>query len=215
MAQDCAGSLQVCRLRVARLASDGAPDPGAGNLYVTDVLIRLNADPQVEAGQDFSLPNGCGENVVHYQDEDKITRLNLTMELAKPDPELIAILAGYETLLDGADVVGFKYPALQGSVFGPPVSLEPFSKAIVNGRLDAELPYWHWAYPWTEWRPAGGPNLENAALVTNLVGRGLENDNWGNGPANDWDQDSDRVVQAIRAADLPDAECGAQVLAAS
>lgn len=218
MAQnDCAGSLQVCRLRVARLNADGSPDTGDNNMYVTDTLISLGATPQVVAGEDMSLVNGCGEPVVQHQDEDKITRLNLTASLAKPDPDLVALLTGATLITDGGDSIGFQYPALNSSVMGPAVSIEAWSKAIVNGKVAVDLPWWRWVYPFTEWRLADAPTLENAPLALALTGRALENTEWGNGPANDWAYASDRVLNVARdeTANVPDASCGAVAVPAS
>lgn len=215
MQDDCAGSLQLCRLRVARLATSGAPLAGAANLYVTDAQIRLGADPEVRAGDTFELITGCGDDALGgYADDDRITRLNMTLDLAKPDPELIDLLMGNGTITDGGDTVGGRYPALNTPLYQRAVSIEAWTKAIVNGQLDDEMPYIRWVFPLTKWRPAA-KEWANSPHVTALVGRAFENDDWGNGPENDWAYSSDRVIQDARDDTLPAAVCGAQALVAS
>lgn len=214
---DCAGSLQVVRMRVAKLAADGAPAVGAGNLYVTSSLIRISAEPTITEGEEFEQKNGAGDVCVSFLGDDTLKRLAMELDICTPDPELIAMLTGASLVHEdggGGDTVGFQFPAIGDSIQGGFVSIEAWTRAIVDDVQDDVYPYWRWVFPKTRWR-LGTNELANAILTPRLVGRGYGNDTWGNGPANDWDnialEDADRVLNVARDdLALPAAACSAQ-----
>lgn len=216
---DCAASVQLCRLRVARLDASGVPQPGADDLYVTDAMIRLNVTPEVSEGEDLELKNGCGALKVNYQEPGTYKDLGIELELAIPDPELIELIAGATLLTLGGDTVGSMFPALRTPFNENGVSLEAWSKAIIDGQLATTKPYWRNVLPKVhQWR-IGARQLDNGILATVLSGRGVENDNWYDGPANDWytlaDEDLTGPLAQVRDAGIPDAVCGYQTLPAS
>lgn len=214
---DCAASLQVCTMRVARLEANGVPDPGAGNVYVTDTLITLGADPVITEGTDFEQPNGCGGIIVSYKDCDRLKRFNLTMTLATPDPELWEFFAGGTILRnDGGDAIGWQAPEIGVDTCPYGVSVEVWTKAIVDGHQADEDPWYWWAFPRTKWSIGGGAkNFGNEIMTHPLTGFAEENPNWFDGPLNDWPEDSGRVYQYIRTDSMPEPSCGVQTLVAS
>jgi len=208
MANDGAASIQACALRVARLAADGTTPAGASNMYVSDSFIRLLAAPQVEDGQEINVPNACGKNVVSHKDADKITRLNLTLELITPDPELLELLTNSLLIQDAGSTVGFAYPKLNEPLAQNGVSMELWSKAVIGGQQAAALPYWRWVLPKTyNWR-FGDREWTNGHMPNVLTGIAVENVNFGNGPTNDWNGPDDRVLAAMRDATLPVTQLG-------
>lgn len=213
MANDCLPQVQACRIRVARLDPTGVPQPGANNLYVSDALVSLGFEWEVEAGDEFTDKNGCGTIKVDYRGPDQIRRGNVTIRLVTPDPQLSEMLSGGDVLTDGA-AVGYAAPAL-GDVEENRVSVELWTKRIRDGRIDPTFPYAWWAYPWVENLRPNGHEHANAALLPEFVGEAYENDNWYDGPMNDWPATSDRVYQWIPTDYIPAAACGYQTLAAS
>lgn len=216
---DCAGSLQVVRMRVTKLSADGAPTVGAGNEIVTSSLIRLNAEPTITDGDEFEQKNGAGEVCVSYLGDDTLKRLALEMDICTPDPELISMLTGAPLIHNaGGDSVGFQFPEIGASVQGGFVSIEAWTRAIIDEVQDDTYPYFRWVFPKTRWR-IGTNELANTILTPKLTGRGYGNDGWGNGPANDWDniaeEDADRVLNVARdTTALPAAVCGVQAVPA-
>jgi len=203
MANDGAASIKACALRVARLAADGTTPAGASNLYITDNFVRLVAAPEVEEGDEITVANACGRNVVSVKDSDKITRLNLTLELITPDPELLELIAGMLLIQTAGSTVGFAYPPLNQPIVQNGVSLELWSQATIGGSLAAGLPYWRWVLPKTyNWR-VGDREWANGSMPNTLTGIAIENAAWANGPANDWQGPADRVLAAMREASMP------------
>lgn len=204
----CAASIQGCAMRVARLAADGSTPAGASNMYVTDQMVTLVAERETEAGEEIVVKNACGSNVVDVRDPDRTRRLNLTLGLAIPDPELLELMAGAVLSTTTGTSDGFGYPLLNTIPNQDGVSIEVFSKAIINGSLAATSPYWRWVLPKTYGWVFGSRTWANAAMTETLTGFGIQNSNFGNGPTNDWTGPADRVLAAKRAAALPAVACG-------
>lgn len=212
----CGGSLQVCRMRVARLDGAGVPDPGAGNLIVTDALTTLTFAEEVTEGTDFEQQNGCGDICVSFLDDDRFKRVTLEMTICRPDPELVELLRGGDPILSGGDTIGWAAPAVGGAGNVNGVSIEAWTKHIVAEQQDADFPWFRWLFPKTHWR-IGSNTLENGVLVLSLSGRGTQNANIFDGPANDLPDTtlSQRAYSYYLDADAPEATCGALTLAAS
>ena len=220
MANPTGGSVQLCALRVAKLNLDGTPDYGQSNLYVTDRQISLSAEPEVSDGEDIELKNGCGKLVVDYRSPDAYRRLNVTLGLAVPDPALMFLLVqNGKVLTRNGDTVGYDYPELFQPFPEVGVSLEAWSKNIVDGVLDGDNPYIRWVMPRVKNFTLGTRELEDGASETTLTGHGYGNAAWGNGPLDDWDQVSDDDVDGPMAyaldTSIPEAVCGTQELLAS
>jgi len=205
---DGAASIQACALRVARLAADGSTPAGASNMYVTDAFARVAASPEVEDGEEITVPNACGKNVIAVKDADKITRLNITLELITPDPELLELLTGSQLIVATGNTVGFAYPKLNVPLTQNGVSLEVWSKATIGGSQAAALPYWRWVFPKTYNWKFTEREWANNAMGNTVEGIAIENSAWGNGPLNDWTGPSDRVLAAVRDAGLPTTQVG-------
>ena len=207
----CARIVQACALRVARLEPNGVPDPGANNMYVSDALTQLVVDPQVEEGDEFTVKNGCGAICVNVKDCDRLKRLNVTLGLCYPDPELQELLAGGVVLtnvLPGDDAVGYGFPRLNEAACPNGVSVELWAKRYdSSGAPDSTFPYEWYVLP-RVYLQHGGRTHENGPLAIEFAGFAIENENWFDGPENDWPVDSDRVYQSIPTASIPTAACG-------
>lgn len=220
MSNPCGGSVQLCALRVAKLDATGAPEPGASNLYVTDSMISMSIEPEVSDGEDIELKNGCGSIIVDYRSPDAYRRLNVELSLAVPDPELVYLLTQNGSLLtSGGGTSGYDYPELFAAFPEIGVSIEGWSKHIVDGVVDGTNPYWRWVLPRVKnWR-LGSRELEDGASETTLTGHGYGNALWGDGPANDFDALADELISGPLAyaldTSIPEAVCGTQELVAS
>lgn len=217
----CFGSLQVCRLRVARLTAAGFMDPGVDSLYVTDQLIRLRYQLVLKEGANFRQENGCGVNCLTFQGDDEIESVTLGLDLCVLDAELIEMLTGATLVQVEGQTRGFVIPQ-PGSGLSQRVSIEAWTKAW-DGDEQAS-PDWaggnvlhhRFVFPSTSW-VLGDGTLENNPLAVPVTGRGRSNSNFGDGPANDLPMGvyTSPMGHWIDDEELPDAECGYQELVAS
>lgn len=219
MANDCAGVIRACAMRVAELDGSGVPNPGAQNLYVTDQLVELTATPNVVNGPEIRQDNACGEAVVSVKSDDLIDRYNIELTIATPDPELTHLLVGglLETDADPAFVGATGYGAPQLNVNEKPngVSIELWSQRITDGALDPEFPYLWTIWPRVKSMRLGPMRWFNGVQTRPFVGNAIENANWFDGPLNDWPISSDRAFHQIETKTIPDTVCGYQSIVAS
>lgn len=219
MANDCAGIVQLCALRVARLDASGVPNPGADNLYITDSMVSLGITPVMKDGTEIQTPNGCSVNIVDYKTPKSYRRVDVELVLAIPDPELEEMIAGYTLLTLAGSTVGAMMPALATALDEDGVSLEGWSKRVINGKLATTNPYLRWVLPKTNNWTIGPRTLSDGSVGAVLNGEGYANVNWYDGPLNDWygltDIDMSAAFGYVQDTAVPDAACGYAVLAAS
>lgn len=101
--------------------------------------------------------------------------------------------------------VGYAAPVTGSEPQPNGISLEFWTRAIIDGAAASNLPYWHWVAPRVSLTPDGTweAGAENP-LLPGFTGFGVQNSNWGDGPVGDWPFISDRVFQFARVANLPD-----------
>lgn len=202
MANDGAGSIHAVRMRVARLSALGAPLAGAGNTLTSEALVRFRVEPVYEDGDEKTQKNGQGTVCLTYKAPDTLKRANLTLEVCTPDPHIAEFLAGGDLITSGAEVVGYAAPRVGTDPNPNGVSIELWSRAVTSGGAPANPPYRWWALPRTKWK-IEPQELSEDFLVPTFTGTGEENDQWGDGPANDWAYTSDRVWQWVRTGTIP------------
>lgn len=212
---DCLGQLQACRIRVARLDTDGSLLPGANNMIVSKSLVSVGFAPVYTDGDEIEEKNGCGEAEVQYKSPDTFKRGDLTIVLNTPDPRLMEMLSGGDLLTASGGRVGFAAPALGISDTESGVSLELWTKRINNGGLDSTHAYAHWVYPRVVNLRLTDHSHEAAALKPSFTGQALQSSKFFNGPGDDWPATSDRVYQWLPTNTLPTPQCGYIELEAS
>jgi hypothetical protein len=213
-AEICLPQVQACAIRVTQLDAAGSPLGGASALYTSDALTTLTASPQYEDADEITEKNACGTVCVDYKGDDSFKRLDIDLTICTVDPYLHQLLSqSGDTLTDG-EAIGFAYPPL-GALVGDGISIELWSKRILNGALDPDFPYAWWALPLVKNLRLGDREFANSAQASPFTGQANENPNWLDGPLNDWPVASDRVLQFIPTTELPDIQCGYQVSVAS
>jgi hypothetical protein len=189
----CLGSARVCALRVVRLDSNCSIVKGANNAVVSTAIVRLQATPEYDTGDEFIQKNGCGDICLYIKNLDKLKRMNLTLDLCTRDMELIELLTGASLYTDAGDVIGVARRGI-GASDPDPVSLELWTKAIPSGQSGAcPLPgagaaWWRWVYPRATFT-IGDVTHENGIGLLSLSGFADPNPYWTNGPFNDWPAD--------------------------
>ena len=198
--EHCFGALQACYMRVARLDANGSPLVGANNGYVTDALVEMTMDPEIEAGVKLIKKNACGTLCQVFQDCDQLSGLKFDMELCKLDGWLISFLVGGSRILDLAgtglgDLIGFEFPGTDAACPNG-VSVEIWQKAW-DANTQATPPFaggttrvwFHWVFPKTTWM-VGQHKFFNDFSPIMVTGHAFENPRiTSNGPFDDWPAD--------------------------
>jgi hypothetical protein len=187
----CLGSARVCALRVSRLDSTCNCVAGEDNAVVTSAIVRLQASPEYETGDEFIQKNGCGDIVINIKDVDRLKRINLTMELASRDIALLELLTGGTVYTDGADIVGFARRGV-GAAANDPVAMELWTRAVSSSGncVTTTSGWWRWTYPKATFT-LGDVTHENGIGLVQLTGTSEANPNYGNGCFDDWPADDD------------------------
>lgn len=208
----CGGSVQACAMRVSVLEPDGVPLPGPLNTYTISTVAKLEATPVYVKGVDMEVVNACGSPSLLYKDMDRFKRFDLSLQMIHYDVEFENMLIAAEMFNSGGLNVGLSAPAVAayGGYF-PGVSLEIWSKHIVNGDIDVVYPYIQWVLPRTRWT-LDKFTWDNNPMQRLFMGYSSSNPNYYNGPANDWPFASDTQLMSRFTTTLPTPTCGASTL---
>lgn len=183
----CLGSARVCVIRVSRLSSSCSCVPGATGAVASSAIVRLAATPEYETGDEFITKNGCGDIELSIKDVDRLKRINLQLELATRDMELLELLTGGTLYVDGlGEPEGFARRGI-GVAANDPVAMELWTRAISTaGTCGADdSTWWRWTYPKATFT-LGDTTLENGIATVQLTGFAEANPNYGDGCFNDW-----------------------------
>lgn len=194
MSANCVGSLQICRIRVAKLSPGGVPLTGSGNGYVSDAIIEANVGVELETGDDFVLKNGCGDLCQTFKDCDRVKRVNIDMEFCQLDSELVSLLVDAEPFVGNGTTIGAALPSSTDAC-NDGVALELWTKAWDNnqqanasliGGSTSDVLYFRWFFPYVRFQ-LGSMSLQNDILRIPVAGYGQENSDMpASGPYDDF-----------------------------
>lgn len=212
MAVNCGVSFGICAMRVTILDDVGNVENVPDNSYVSDKIVSLGVNPNIEAGNNFSLRNGCGCSLARFKANDIFNWWEFAFAGGALEPEMMAIMLGVPTIEDGADVVGLAFAgALDCSEVEPSVALEFWSQHVVGSGQDSIHPWIHWVFPKTVWQ-FGDNSAEEDFMQTALTGFSRTNARWGDGPYGDGPPDSQDLSEGgywKTDVDPPTAACAA------
>lgn len=200
-------SVSFNRLRVGRLGATGDVMVGATNGFVSGSQIELADTPDIERGIEITQRNGAGELCVEYRDPDVVKRRNLTLSICGVEDELFELITGALLIQNATPAtIGHADPPL-GEVPNPNgISIEGWSKNLVNGSQSPTLPWFRWLYGKTYGWTRGEDRLLHGQKAWTFTGIAVENPALrADGPFSDWDGPVDRVRAVYRTADAPPA----------
>lgn len=194
MAFNCGVSFGACRVRITRVDENGSVIAG-NNAYVSDKLISVSVNPNIESGNSFSVRNGCGCGIARRKFPDTFNWFELSLQTAALEPSMIAFMLGAATITDGADIVGAAFPsALECDEASPAVAFEFWTEHVVGSGLDGTYPYFHWVFPSSTW-VLGDNTFEEGPASPTLNGTSQTNAQWGDGPYGDGPPDSEDISE--------------------
>lgn len=186
----CFQTIQVNRLRIARLTDTGAPLTGAGNGYVTDSIEEIGIALDIEEGEEFIKKNGGGKICARKRDDDSIKGATLSMSLCQYDYQILSLITGADRFTSGGNIVGFQVPkSTAPSIF---VSVEAWTTAwdgtgvAIPSFTTPDAAYHHFVFPKVRWTIAD--HTLNSDF-TSLPFTGIAEENTritANGPFDDW-----------------------------
>lgn len=214
MADACGVPFGACLIRVTRLDTNGNVIAGS-NAYVSDTPISIALSPDIETGDSISVKNGCGCKIASRKFPDTFNFWNVTLTDAELEPTLISFLLGAETIVDGADTVGWAFPSsLACDEQSPRTQFEFWVENGQGSGLNPTYPYWHWVIPAVAWT-FGDNTFESGNATPTFTGTSQANGNWGDGPYGDGPPDGQDLTEGGAWATndtLPTAECAAQTV---
>lgn len=188
MSTACWGSRNIVRYRISRVNADtGAPTSGASNGWVSDGVISVEATPQVQSGDDFTLENGDGDVCQQYRTPDRIKGVDPVLRICQADPRMLGVALGGDVWTDGDGALGHGIPMLADEpVFVCfewwTIAQDGAAQAVLSGSGQ----YWHHVIPKVHF-VMGPVTSEKGLEVRTINGKGEENQNiTGNGPFDDW-----------------------------
>lgn len=210
MAVECGPSLQLCAVRVTLLDDVGNISPDTDNVYITDLLLSMAVNPDIQQGANQILTGGCDCTVADYRGTDKLRRFLFQMGTAAVEPGLLALLIGADVITDAGDIIGVTWPGPQECGTNPTaVALEFWTRHWVGDAVDPVWPWFHHVYPSTSWQ-IGNQQYANDFAQPQINGFSRQNLLWGNGPYGDQPAgiDISRGGFYLTAEDPPVATCG-------
>jgi hypothetical protein len=193
--QDYAASIQGVSIRVTRLDANGNLLNGPGDSYTTSAFMRISFTPEYEEGDEITEKSANGSVCVTYKSPDTLKRITMELAICEPDPELTNLISGGLLLRKNLGTfaspnnrsVGWAAPAVGDDPAGNGVAIETWSLAIKDGKKSAQMPYFHWIFPYVKLRQSGDRVIENGLLANTFEGYGLGNINFGDGIDDRWE----------------------------
>lgn len=211
IATDHANSFQAVAMQVSTLNAASVPISANGNTWMSTQFISVSFTPTYQAGADVAQLAADGTLCLDYKSPDMLRYVALSIAICNPEPELRETLSGGElfTPPPGSGAVT-GYGAPQHGTFGTPngISIECWSRAVINGKPAPVNPFWYWVFPYAQVWPTGETVLGNNIPAIVFTGYGYGNASFGTGPAGAWPFTSDRAYQFARAATTPTLQNG-------
>lgn len=186
MANVCPTPIKFCRVRVTRLdPSTGAVVGGADGGAVSNGAVSIAFSPDIEAGTENVLKNGCGDILAAARTEDRFKRWNMVLTMGQFEPALFEILTGSTLVTDGADDVGIIGEDQMADDFVPTLAaLEGWAQAWEGDAQDLTRPWFYVLITASSW-VIGDTTLAEDPATLPLNGVSRTNQMWGNGPYDD------------------------------
>jgi hypothetical protein len=193
--QDYAASIQGVSIRVTRLDEYGNLLNEPGDSYTTSAFMRISFTPEYEAGDEITEKSANGSICVTYKSPDTLKRITMELAICEPDPELTNLISGGLLLRKNLGTfatpdhksIGWASPGVGDDPAANGVAIEAWSWAIKDGKKAADLPYFHWVFPYAKLRQSGDRVIENGMLATTFEGYGLGNIEFGDGIDGRWE----------------------------
>lgn len=175
--------LKACAMRATLLDECGEPvdTTTVANSQITfKDFISLSFSPNVEAGQDYTLRNACGELVYNTKDCDQVKYFDLTLRVAGLQPHLEELFGISNALVNvSGDIIGAAMKDTSGASASSSgncsanILLEVWTNNASKERCadNSDCPYVRWILPLTtNWSISGDTSFTNDIIGLEMTG---------------------------------------------
>lgn len=97
----CASSILACGMRVTLLDDVGNVANQEDNFYVTNNLVQITVNPNVQVGNEPTLQGGCACLIANAKFPDLLKRFDFEITLGQLDQQLISLMTGGALISQG------------------------------------------------------------------------------------------------------------------
>lgn len=207
---NCYTPINICASRTTQLLANGQPDYAANGPVVTHIPVSVGVSPQVTEGALLEQLDGCGNICASLQQPDRLSNINLAMNLCKRDYGLLGMISNGPVFTSGSNAIGFALPDPELPIL--PVLFETWQIAQEGSAGTGQ--YIHSVFPFVTWS-MGDSTMENGVRVETWNGKVSPNDIGfdAGGPFNDWPGQFEGPYMEFYDDALPAIVCGEQALA--
>jgi hypothetical protein len=180
------GSTKAKVIRLTRLDECGNVVGGDCGYLISGGFTRVNAAAEYEDGDEFIVKTAWGEFCVNEKDDDRLKRMNLTIDFCQVHPDVADIAAGQDVIVDTNDqVIGWR----QGEdVSVAQFALELWTKVAASAdscddTAGGVTPWHYWLFPRVKVGRIGDLTFEYGPMTFSIDASTLPaTAGWGAGP---------------------------------
>lgn len=190
MATECSALLRGKVARITRVDGCGnpiycdAPDDDVPQHVVSDGIISIQVEPEIDNGTDITQDNWAGDSCIDVPACPKIRWINITAQFCRMDPDLFSMWTGVPVIKDATGkATGFRVRKSVSCEEG--VALEMWTGSKAEGRCtsgSAKAKYGYIVIPWVVNGILGSYTIENGAVTFQVTAKGIDGGGWGVGP---------------------------------
>jgi len=188
MASTCWAPVRGKVVRLTKVDGCGnpvmCPDGTTPIFGVSDGVVSVQIEPEVDEGEDITATNFNGDSCVDIPACPHIRWLNLTIDFCRIDPELFA-LATSVPVVRNPDGTASGFRVGQNISCDEGFALEIWTGSGGGNRCSGTSTATQYGYlliPWVQAGILGSYTIENGAVTFEITAKGVAGGNWGVGP---------------------------------
>jgi hypothetical protein len=156
-------------VRITRLNECGNVVIGSCSTIVSSCFVSVTLSPEIEAGDEYLLKSAWGDLCVNEKDPDKIKWINVSIDFAEIDPDVMDIIANATPIVVAGDTIG---STMSSNTNSDAFAIEVWTKRV-GGTCNAATPEWgYFVLPFIKnGRMDGDLTIENGTLTATFIGQ--------------------------------------------
>lgn len=176
-------------VRLTRLDACGVPVIGNASQWVSKGFVHVNMKAAWSKANDVTVVTADNSLAVNEPGMPELMSLGVDVQLTKVNPDVISLLTGYQTVLDGAgNSVGYR--GSSGIQLTAAFGIEVWSDVAGAQCSATEKPYGYLLIPFLKGATLGDWNVDSGAANISISATTHEGTGWGAGPYKVVDTDT-------------------------